>query len=139
MEFAVGEFKYKSRKLNAFDQLFIVRRLAGTINGVLTQEVVQSLASKDAKDPLRFLEAFSKAISNLKDEDLVFILNKCCGVCMRQQGQNYVPMMNGDAHMFMDISGPQMLQIAYNVLSEDLGSFFDEFRSILGRAGLDLT
>ena len=142
MEFQVGQHKYSSRKLDAFDQLFIVKRLAGALKGILPPELVQALASKATEeaapdiDPMKYFDAFATAAAKIPDNDLVFIIYTCCKVCQRWQNGVWAPIMNGDTIVFMDISKSPvaLLQITFRVISENLTSFFEELRSMSSQA-----
>jgi hypothetical protein len=142
MEFQVGQHKYSSRKLDAFDQLFIVKRLAGAIKGILPPELMTAIASKATEeaapdiDPMKYFDAFATAANKLADQDLVFIINTCCKACSRMSNGAWAPLTNGDTIVFMDISRSPvaLLQITFNVISENLTSFFEELRSILDQA-----
>lgn len=130
-EFTIGPNSYRSRKLNAFEQLFIVKRLAGVIKDILTPELLDSIVNKTISDPLKYLPPFADAVSKLPDADLEFIINTCAKATTRKQGQLMSPLVVNDTYMFQDINGPQYVMLVYYVLSEDLGGFFDELRSML--------
>ena len=131
-EFQIGQVKYRTRKLDAFEQLLIVKRLAAAIKNAITPDLITSLLDKDNKNPMQGFAAFAEAVGKMPDEDFLFILNACCKATMREhEGQWFALMQNG-VHMYRDTSAAIYLQIAFKVLQEDLGSFFVELRSILG-------
>jgi hypothetical protein len=131
-EFTIGQNKYRTRKLDAFEQLLIVKRLAAAIKNAITPDLVASLMDKASSNPMQGFAAFAEALGKMPDDDFLFILNACCKATMREQEGQWFPLMREGTHMYRDISAAGYIQIAFKVLQEDLGSFFEELRSILG-------
>lgn len=121
-DFTVGNHTYKSRKLDAFTQLHIARRISPLL-GSLGDAYKKFLAS--GKDPLVVLEPVSQAVSQLKDADVNYVMNHCLSVCQRRQADAVwanVASINGGLQ-FEDIELPEMLLICWHVLEENLGRF----------------
>lgn len=144
MDFEVGGNSYRAKKLNAFKQLFVARRLLGSLKGALTKDLIAEITKRisekstslDVEDAMEYFKAFVNAVGGLSDTDLEFIINTCCESCLRaRQDDNgkitgYFPLIVNDRHMFDDVTPVSYLTITYRVISEDLGSFFGELRSL---------
>jgi len=131
MEFSVGKNQYRSRRLDAFKQLFVVKRIAGVLDKDLVSALVtQAIAPSAEPDLMAHFAAFTKTVKNLSDQDLEFIVTTCCEACQRGTGRDWFPIVANGRYMYDDITAIGYLTISYRVLSEDLGNFFEELRSI---------
>lgn len=138
--FPVGGNNYQASKLPAFDQMAIARRLMPAIKTLLTPEVMASIAqSRQADGKLDFsridlsqmIPAMADAIYSLSDDDAERIVRTSLKVVQRQNAEGTVwsPVMTPQGQvMFDDIDLPVMLQIAWNVIEAQLGSFFSTAR-----------
>lgn len=151
MDFAVGGHQYRSRRLNAKQQLHIARRLATTpMQFLLSQETQDHIPEAVAQaavdsgvsqDDLRSIAPTImpllslRALGQLSDSDAEFVVNSCLGVLQRQSGNNgavaWTNVMNQQTGVlqFQDISLKEMLELTVSVLRENLADFFGESRS----------
>lgn len=118
---------YKIGRLNAFEQLHIMRRLAPVL------PTLAGLVGEPGSDPLERLEPLTEAVSKMADSDVDYVIKGCLGAVERQQGPAWArvvtaPGKAGDQAsrglLFDDLSMSAMLQLVYHVLTENLGSFF---------------
>jgi hypothetical protein len=143
-EFRIGMHTYRSRKLNARQQFHVARRLAPLVGQLLTLgpalAQIQSVPSDTAPDDAAVaatakafetaLEALSTGLARIPDNDCDYVLDHCMGVTQRSAGNGGAPVWsdiwNERAHrlMFDDITLPEMMQIAVEVLRDNLADFF---------------
>jgi hypothetical protein len=120
MEFDIAGNTYRAGKMDTFKQFHVSRRLAPVLGGLA------AVAGGDVKDFTAFLQPIADAIARMSDADCDFILQSCLGVVQRQQGNAWSPVFAGagKALMFDDIDLGVMLQIAVQVIQDNLGGFF---------------
>ena len=107
MQFTIKDKTFDSGRLNAFQQLHVVRRLAP-----VTERLVALAGS--AGDPEAFLGPLARTVGELPDADVDYILNACLDVTQIRQ----------------DTGG-----FARHVLKDNLSGFFADLPSVLNRAG----
>ena len=125
-EFEIDGNQYRTtRRLSAFDQLHVARKLAPLM------AKLAPTAQKAAEQPESELGFFSlmepviDGLASMSEEDVNFVTQKCLSVTQRQQGQQWaqVSVDQGRRLMFEDIDAMGLLQIAFNVIQENLGNF----------------
>jgi hypothetical protein len=143
IEFTVGEHRYRSRKLNARQQFHVARRLGPlfgqllTLGPALAQATEPRTNGEDTSDTATAraagdaLEAFTLALARVPDADCDYVLDRCMEATQRLQGGNgsgvaWADVWNQRANrlMFDDIDLPAMMQIASEVLRDNLSGFF---------------
>lgn len=78
MQFTIKDKTFDSGRLNAFQQLHVVRRLAP-----VTERLVALAGS--AGDPEAFLGPLARTVGELPDVDVDYILNACLDVTQIRQ------------------------------------------------------
>ena len=78
MQFTIKDKTFDSGRLNAFQQLHVVRRLAP-----VTERLVALAGS--AGDPEAFLGPLARTVGELPDADVDYILNACLDVTQIRQ------------------------------------------------------
>lgn len=147
-EFEAQGHLYRTRKLNTFDQLFVIKRLSGAVKSALTPDLIKLLqqehGKKNIENPYQFFGAILDAASKMPDADFEWIINTCYKAALRAddnkvKGQHvWHPLMSaGGQHMFQDIGPLEAVQICYQVLEENLGSFFGGLRSLFPDQGME--
>lgn len=114
MDFEISGHKYRSDKLDAFQQFHVARKLAPVIGAI-------GPALGGEGD----MSGLAKAIAELEQADCDFVLHTCLGAVRREQGGGYAPVFSAAAKrmMFSDINMLEMIQIAIKVIEENLASF----------------
>jgi hypothetical protein len=131
MEFTVDKTMYRSGKMNAFTQLHIVRRFLSPCLGPLGGVGIFKQAAIADKDIPDILSALGAAAAALKDEDVEYVLNACLDVTERKiAGGGWSPMRVNGSTMFDGLTLPVLLQIAYNVIADNLADFSDALPSL---------
>ena len=131
-EFKVGEHTYRSRKMNARQQLHVVRRL-GPVLGPMIQLAMMP-RSEDPEEMERQMAIaipFLDAIAKMPEEDVNYVINVCMSVTQRMQGGNGAGAtswadtwsVSAQREMFDDIDMGTLLQITWNVVQDNLGGF----------------
>ena len=120
LEFDVADQHYRSGRLDAFRQLHIARKLAPLIAKLSPQA-----ANPDANDFFSLMAPVIDGLAEMPEDDVNYITQRCLSVVQRQQGQQWAPVWNDTAKrlMFDDIDAMQLLQISFQVISDQLGSF----------------
>lgn len=106
-----------SRKLTAFEQLAIVRRLTPALP-LVDVLLKKSNEAQDKKVLVAML------LGRISDEDNEHIVNKCLGAVSVRDGAALFPLMKGAALMYHDIEMTDILDIVAEVIEENMGNFF---------------
>lgn len=109
-----------SGKMNAFEQLAIMRKIApalGFVDGIMRKE------NEDKPKSILIL----LMLSQISDEDSQFVINKCLSFVVRLQkdGQKAKLMTQNGQLMFSDIGLEQMLELTSKVIEDSLGDFLN--------------
>ncbi len=130
-EFEVGGIKYRSSKLNAFDQLHVFRKLAPIIGAA--GSLVEALRPREGAGLLDVridaLMPLITAVAEMPEDDLNYVLKKCLSVVSRSQstvaGEAWANVWSAgaDRPMFDDIDAMQMIQVALAVIQDNLANF----------------
>jgi len=118
----IGDYNYRARKLNAFEQFSIARKLA---------PILEFMSQQPDREKLRvnFAKFFCAVTANIPEEDTRKLINTCLDAAQRQQQANWVPVMVNGTTMFADVNEDLnvMLDIVYMVLADTgLIDFFAE-------------
>lgn len=140
MELTLGKARYRTGRLNAFQQLHVSRRLApifmaqvtGLREAMKDPETVESLKKSTGESPHEMVIAQSlgpvmTAISKMADADVDFILTTCLSVVERDVGSGTwakVLAPTGQL-MYEDITMVDLIQIAAAVVRENCADFMD--------------
>ena len=131
-EFRVGEHTYRSRKLNARQQLHVVRRLGPVLGPMIQLALMPSSEDPDEMErQMAIAIPFLDAVAKMPEEDVNYVINVCMSVTQRMQGGNgsgpttWAEVWNVAAQreMFEDIDMGTLLQITWNVVQDNLGGF----------------
>lgn len=70
---------------------------------------------------------FVEQLSQMKDDDLTFIIMKCLAVCRRRDGESWVPLVSSDgrALRYQDMKLGQMMTLTTAVIRDNLADFFE--------------
>lgn len=121
-EFTVGEKEYKSGKLSAFQQFHVARKLGP----MLAKMAPSAQVNGEATSVLSLMAPMLDALSQASEADCDYVLQRCLSVVQRHQGNNaWAPIWNDAAKRFQfeDIDMVTMLEIAVQVLMDNLGNF----------------
>lgn len=122
---------YRTGKLNAFAQMYIVKRAApvlGKLQGLLQQA--------DTQRPESFVGPLGEAIGQLPDESLEYICNACLTVCERRlAGGGWAPVRQDGVIMYGDLTLLTLLSLTAHTLQDNLAEFFLALPSIAPGGG----
>lgn len=143
-EFEINGVTYRTGKLDAFQQLYIVRRLAPSIGKLLNavegmvgrpegggdlkslMTASSSLLAEGGTDGLgAFAEAITEAIYTLTDKDMEFVITTCLKTVRRKDGTNnkWVQVIREGSLMFEDLDLITMIRIVVEVIKDNLSAF----------------
>lgn len=112
---------YKIGKLNAFAQMYVLKRAAPVLGKL--QSIYQSAGDDatlaDVLDPL------CAVIGELPDENLEYVCNAALDVVsMKQSGGGWAPMRVNGNLMFPDLDLLTLLSLTVHTISANLSGFF---------------
>lgn len=126
METTINGATYRLGKLTPFQQFHIARRLAPALWAM--SESAEAVATGDAEDGvLSKFKPVADVISKMSDTDSEYILSTCLSVVQRQQGNGWAQIKPAGAaglFAFEDITLQTMMQLTFEIIKENLGSFF---------------
>ena len=111
MQFTIKDKTFDSGRLNAFQQLHVVRRLAPVT------------------------ERLARTVGELPDADVDYILNACLDVTQIRQDTGGFARLRVNGVVMFPLDLTMLLGIAAHVLKDNLSGFFADLPSILNRAG----
>lgn len=122
---------YRIGKLNAFAQMYILKRAApvlGKLQGLL------QLA--DTAHPESFVGPLGEAIGQLPDESLEYVCNACLDVCQRHvEGGGWAPLRQDGVTMYADLDLLTLLSLTVHTIKDNLAEFFRALPSIAPGGG----
>lgn len=125
--YRVGKFP------NAITQLQVARRLAPVF--VKMAPMIEAIDQMLSSDPdradvslgelMRDFGPFAEALSAMDDDKFEYVLNACLDATHRESGAGggYAPVRRNGVTQFNDIPAPDLLQIAFAAIQENLSSF----------------
>lgn len=117
MQFTIKDKTFDSGRLNAFQQLHVVRRLAP-----VTERLVALAGS--AGDPEAFLGPLARTVGELPDADVDYILNACLDVTQIRQDTGGFARLRVNGVIMFPLDLTMLLGIAAHVLKDNLSGFF---------------
>lgn len=136
-EFEVQGQRYRCTKLNAKEQLKVMKRLLPMITAFSGVNIEAAMRGDPAEAALIGAN-LTESLHRLTDEDMDYVLDTCMSKCSRAVpgGLGWSPAWSREAElpMFDDISGPTMMVIIGRVLVDSIGDFSSAL-SQLSRAG----
>lgn len=122
MEVEMGGKTYKIGRLNAFAQMYILKRAVPVLGKL--QKVLDAAGDNDA-DLTAVLPPLGEAIGALPDESLEYVCNAALDVVdLRQEGGGWAPVRSNGRLMYPDMDLLTMLSLTAHVLQDNLTSFF---------------
>lgn len=109
-EFTIGEHVYSSGNIDAFTQVDIC---------LMFDDLIRKALKKDAEN-MSTVAIFGCA----SREDRKFMINAALSKCKRRDGEAWAQIMVNDSLMYSDITAMQMVDIAWEVISEFAIPFF---------------
>lgn len=144
MEFSVKDRVFRAGKMDAFQQLHVVRRLApclGKLAGLAGSDLE---LKKDeagnvvdvAGDIGPVVSSLAEAVAALSDADAEYVINACLEAAeCKNPGGGWAPVRKGGATMY-SLSLPAMLTISAKVMAVNLSDFFADLPSLSGLGGM---
>lgn len=75
--FIIGGCEYQTSKINAFTQLFIVRRLAKPVKSILSPELLKTISRIEKDDDgslFAIVQSILEAFGSVSDDDLKYVI-----------------------------------------------------------------
>lgn len=128
IEFDIGGQKYRMKKMDAFKQFHVSRRIAPIIPTLIPIFVKLSKDGSllsDFSGLAEVLTPFADGLSNLSDEASEYVVSSCLSVVQREHGKVWADVwsVSGNVCMFDDMDLGAMIQVVIRVIQENLGPF----------------
>jgi hypothetical protein len=128
-EVEIGGNRYRTGKLDAFKQFHLFRKLMPVLSGM--GETFSDMPDTNSGEIAlndKFWSAMgpvANAVAEMSQQDSEFILKTCLQACSMWNGASWVRITaaNGEL-MFEEIDMMGMLQLTFEVIKDNLGSFF---------------
>jgi hypothetical protein len=120
-EFTIGDHTYSAGRMDAMNQLYV---------GMKVAPLVSNIAGNNAT-----LGAFAEALARAPMEDVEFITRMALKTIKRKSGDAWTDVYNQAAGklMFEDISGADIMELAYMALKDGITPFFSRLvKLVLG-------
>jgi len=117
--------KYRTGKLDAFTQFHLVRKLMPLFSGLGESFANLSGQQIGGDSWWKQLGPIAHAVAEMTKEDSEWILRTCLGVVSVWNGRQYTPITTPQGQLMFDtMEMTTMLQLAFTVIQDNLGSFF---------------
>lgn len=126
-EFSINGHDYVAQKMDAIKQSHVARRLAPIMGCV--QEAFAIAGRPETFTMIDSLPLMAKMISEMSDANWEYILFACLDLTQRRQATALTRIRVSGRLQFEDIQLPEMMQIVWSVLNDNLAPFFSVLRS----------
>jgi hypothetical protein len=137
LEFQAGAHTYRARKLSARQQLHVVRRIGPVVGqimsylpdlGAMRLDDLNDPATRAALEMVLVPIAQGLTPGRISDADWDYVLDTCLSVVQRQVTNGgavaWAEMWRGGRIMFDDLNGMELIQVAIQVIQDNLTGFF---------------
>lgn len=126
---------YKFSQVDAFEQLYVVKRIAPLLGALLPMaKDFREIIEDEIEKSLTLLQPVVNALSALEDKDLKFvIMTLLSGVERQQELKNWAKVVSNGSIMFDNVrtNGGLMLTLTGRALVANLSDFLDLLPSAL--------
>jgi hypothetical protein len=130
-DFEIGEHHFRAGRLEPRKSFHIQRRLLPLLLGSVRELVPfmtgeKKIAAEDIEDMLAMLLPVSKALAEMPEEDVNYVLDGCLETVTYKIGgdRGWVKIWSGGASMYDWLDSGMMVQMVQEVVSLNLTSFF---------------
>lgn len=124
-EVELGEHKYRTGRLDAFKQFHLFRKLMPVLSGMGATFTEGGFDNDNNAVFWGALGPASQAIADMSVQDSEYILKTCLQVCSMWNGSAWVRITNANGDlMFDNIDMMEMMQLCFEVMKDNLSSFF---------------
>jgi hypothetical protein len=127
-EFETGGHTYRTTKMNAREQLHLLRGLGPLFGPMVQLSLVEPDNASDAARQLAFMIPFFDTFARMERKEVDELVNKCFAATRRREGGNgssvWGPPLFGSRDQYEDIDLTSLMTICWEVVQENLGSFF---------------
>ena len=116
-EIKINGHNFLIGRMAVMDKFHVARRLGPVLSGLM-----KSAAPGAA--PGDMMAGIAAAVAAIPQDDADFVINHCLAVTKYVQDGRPFPVMRNDMMMYDFIDLPDMMQIVFAVLQENLGAFF---------------
>jgi hypothetical protein len=128
-EFDSGGHHYRTDKMNARDQLHLLRGL-GPLFGPMARAAMFEVSADEVARRMSLMIQFFEAFAKMEEKDVNTLVNRCMSVTRRREsGGNGTslygaPLFNGSRDQYEDLGIGDLMTVCWEVVQENLGGFF---------------
>jgi hypothetical protein len=127
-EFESGGYRYRTDKMNARDQLHLLRSL-GPLFAPMARAAIMETSSDEATRRLDMMIPFFEAFSKMEKREVDGLVDRCFSVTRRAVGSNGTttygpPLFTGSRDQYEDLGLGDLMTVCWEVVQENLGGFF---------------
>lgn len=128
-EFETGGFGYRTDKMNARDQLHLLRAL-GPLFAPMARAAIMETSADEATRRLDMMIPFFEAFSKMDKREVDGLVDRCFSVTRRRvsggngQSQYGPPLFTGQRDQYEDLTVGDLMTVCWEVVQENLGGFF---------------
>jgi hypothetical protein len=128
-EFESGGFHYRTDKMNARDQLHLLRAL-GPLFAPMARAAIMETTADEATRRLDMMIPFFEAFSKMEKREVDGLVDRCFGVVRRRvaggngNSQYGPPLFTGSRDQYEDLGLGDLMTVCWEVVQENLGGFF---------------
>lgn len=127
-EFETGGHRYRTDKMNARDQLHLLRSL-GPLFAPMARAAVMETSADEATRRIDLMIPFFDAFSKMEKKEVDGLVDRCFSVTRRGVGGNGhtqfgPPLHTGARDQYEDLSLGDLMTVCWEVIQENLGGFF---------------
>ncbi len=132
MEIQINDFKYRTGKLDSWQQFHVSRKIAPLMFAYMQgagTEVKNAIKTGTAPEEISIFAVVgpvAEMFSKMSKEDSEYVLSNCMSVCHRAVGEQWqiVYALDG-GFMFNDMDFVSMMKLSIAVIKDNLGNFTD--------------
>jgi hypothetical protein len=133
-EFETGGFVYRTTKMNAREQMHLLRAIAplsGAIVAILVENSNLDPGAPEATRNIAMMIPLFQAFAKMDEKETDLLVNKCFAYAQRREGANgssvwgpplFSSMASRDQYNDIDLGS--LFTICWNVVQDNLGGFF---------------
>jgi len=129
-EFEAGGHVYRTDKMNARDQLHLLRGLGPLLGPMVQMALINAEGTSDARR-IAVMGPFFESFAKMEENEVNLLVNKCFAVAHRREGTNGAntwgpPLWNAASgrDQYNDYDLMTLVTICWHVIQDNLGGFF---------------
>ena len=131
-EFELRNVQYRIGRLTTFQQLHVSRKISPLLPPLVPTVMALESSKLTEQQVASLLEPVAGRLAEMSDEHAEYVVATAMSVVRRKTGEHWAPVWLSGQLMFDDLQLPQVIQIVYNVIQDQLGPFINGFLQTSG-------